>query len=95
MVHKSQICFNVKLNILLYMYSVLISMLIMFPITELRNVCGSRTKQASNIKLLFMSKMTYMYIMCFPSLLPVFKKSRNFVSIQRTCKANFIDSVIC
>ena len=30
-------------------------------------------KQASNIKLLLMSKMTYMYIMCFPSLLPVSK----------------------
>ena len=92
MVHKSQICFNVKLNMLLYMYSVLIPMLIMFPITELRNVCGSRTKQASNIKLLLMSKMTYMYIMCFPSLLPVFKKNHETLSvysIQKTCKANF------
>ena len=31
---------------------------------------------ASNIKLLLMSKMTYMYIMCFPSLLPVKKISK-------------------
>ena len=35
-----------------------------------------------------------MYIMCFPALLPVSKKSRNFLSIQKTCEANFIGNII-
>ena len=35
--HKSQICFNVKLNMLLYMHSILVSMFIMFPLIKLRN----------------------------------------------------------
>ena len=73
MVHKSQICFNVKLNMLLYMHNILVSMFIMFPIIKIEKLHGSRTKQASNIKLSLMSKMTYMYIMCFLSLLPVLK----------------------
>ena len=37
MVHKSQICLNCKLNMLLYMHRVLVSMFIMFPIIKLRN----------------------------------------------------------
>ena len=36
-VHKSQICFNVKLNMHLYMHSFLVLMFIMFPILKLRN----------------------------------------------------------
>ena len=39
---------------------------------EIEKLNGSQTKQASNIKLL-LSKITYMYIMCFPSLFPVLK----------------------
>ena len=40
--HKSQICFNVKLNMHLYMHSFLLSMFIIFLIIKLRNymVCG-------------------------------------------------------
>ena len=38
--------------------------------------------------------MTYMHIMCFPSLLLDLKKSRYFASLQRTCEANFIGSII-
>ena len=37
MVHMSQICFNVKLDMLVYMHSVLVSMFIMFQIIKLRN----------------------------------------------------------
>ena len=37
MIHKSQICFNVKLNMLLYMHTVLVMVVIMFPIIKLRN----------------------------------------------------------
>ena len=51
MVHKSQMSFNVKLNMLLYMHSVLVSMFIMFPIIKLRNYMVPGKKQASNIKL--------------------------------------------
>ena len=39
----------------------------------MRNYMVPGQTQASNIKLLLMSKMTYMYIMCFPSLLHVSK----------------------
>ena len=35
-----------------------------------------------------------MYIMYFSALLPVSKKSRNFASIQNTCEANFIGSIL-
>ena len=40
---------------------------------KIEKIHGFRRKQATNIKLLSMSKMTYMYIMCFLSLLPVLK----------------------
>ena len=43
---------------------------------------GYRTKQASNMKLLLMSKFTYMYIMCFPSLLPV-SNNQETLSVYR------------
>ena len=46
---------------------------------KIEKLHGSRTKQASYIKLLLMSKMTYMHIMCFPSLAPVSK-------IMKLCK---------
>ena len=36
-VHKSRICFNVKLNMLFYMHSILVSMIIKFQIIKLRN----------------------------------------------------------
>ena len=88
MVHMCQICFNVKLNMLLYMHSV---HNVSNNIIEKLN--GSRTKQASNNELSLMSKMTYMYIMCFPTLLPVLK-NRETVSIQRTREANYIGSII-
>ena len=67
MVHKSQICFNGKLNMLLYMHSVLVSMFIMFPIIKLRNymVPGQNKPKTLNYY--------YMYIMIFPSLLLVSK----------------------
>ena len=50
MVHKSQICFNVKLNMLLYMHSVLVLMFIMFHIIKLRNhmVPGQNKPQTLN-----------------------------------------------
>ena len=35
-VHKSQICFNVKLNIHLYVHSFLVLMFIMFPTIKLK-----------------------------------------------------------
>ena len=48
-VHKSQIGFNVKLNMLLYMHSLLVSMVIMFLI-QLRNymVPGQNKPQTLN-----------------------------------------------
>ena len=71
MVHMSQICFNIKLNMCIH--SVLVSTFIIFQITKIENLHCSRTKQVSNMKILFKTKMTYMYIMCLPSLLPVSK----------------------
>ena len=52
MVHKSQICFVVKLNMLLYIHIVLVSMFIMFPIIVLRNytVPGQNMPQTLNVK---------------------------------------------
>ena len=44
MVHKFQICFIVKLFMLLYMHSILVSMFIMFPIIKIEKLHGSRTK---------------------------------------------------
>ena len=49
---------------------------------EIEKLHGSRTQQATNIKLLSMSKMTYMYIMCFLSLLPVLKNHQT-LSVYR------------
>ena len=50
MVQKSQICFNVKLNMLLCMHSILVSMFIMFPLIKLRNymVPGQNKPQTLN-----------------------------------------------
>ena len=52
MVHKSQICFVVKLNMLLYIHIILVSMFIMFPIKVLRNytVPGQNSPQTFNVK---------------------------------------------
>ena len=49
-VHKSQICFNVKLNMHLIMHSFLILMFIMFPIIKLGNymVAGQNQPQKLN-----------------------------------------------
>ena len=69
-VHKSQFCFNVKLNMHFYMYSFLV-LFITFPIIKLRNymVAGPHQPQTLNYDLC--QKMTYMYIMYYIELLPV------------------------
>ena len=52
MVHKSQICFVVKLNMRLYIHIILVSMFIMFPKIVLRNytVPGQNMPQTLNVK---------------------------------------------
>ena len=49
-VHKSQICFNVKLNTPLFTHSVLTLMFIMFPIIKLRNYMVAGQNQLQTLK---------------------------------------------
>ena len=93
-VHKSQICFNVKLNMHLYTHSFLVLMFIMFPIIKLRNDLVAVQKLASNIKISLMSKDDLRVYHVFYSTVTGFKKLRNFASIQRTLVTNFIGSII-
>ena len=58
----------------------------------MKNYMVPGPKQASNIKLLLMSKMTYMYIMCFPSLLPVLK-THETLSVYRGHLRNILKAV--
>ena len=48
-VHKSQICFIVKLNMHLYMHSFLVLMFIMFPIIKLRNNMAAGQNQPQTL----------------------------------------------
>ena len=78
----------------LYMHNILVSMfIIIFPIIRLRNYMVPGQNKPQTL-IIINVKMTYMYIMCFSSVLPVLKKSQNFFSIQETCEANFIGSII-
>ena len=69
------------------MHSTLVSMF-----NKIEKLHGSRTKQASNIIIYVKKDLRVDHV--FFLTVTGFKKSRNFVSTQRTCVAKFIGSII-
>ena len=63
MVHKSQICFNFKLNMRLYMHSVLVSIFIMLPILKLRNYIVPGLSKPETLNYYSFQKMTNILIL--------------------------------
>ena len=75
----------------LYMHSFLLSMFIIFLLINLRNY---QDKTSLKNKIMINVKNDLHVYNVFSCTVTGFKTSRNFASIQRTCEANYIGSII-
>ena len=78
----------------LYVHSFLLSVFIIFLIIKLRNYMVPGINKPQTLNYDKCQNITYIYIMYFLALLPVSKNLECFASMQQTCEANFIGSII-